>query len=81
MNIQYGDPVAGSAAVILDEVEKIYFNTHEDVRALNPINLTIEPGATVGVVGPSGCGKSTLLKIIAGLEPSTAGRVTVGDTA
>ena len=33
----------------------------------------------LALVGPSGCGKSTLLRLIAGLEPPTAGEVSVGD--
>lgn len=31
------------------------------------------------LVGPSGCGKSTLLRLIAGLEPVTAGNIWVGE--
>jgi multiple sugar transport system ATP-binding protein len=29
------------------------------------------------IVGPSGCGKSTLLRLIAGLEPITAGTISI----
>src|SRR5258705_8830502 len=37
------------------------------------LNLEIADHEFVVFVGPSGCGKSTLLRIIAGLEPITAG--------
>ena len=30
------------------------------------------------LVGPSGCGKSTLLRLIAGLEETTAGTISIG---
>lgn len=48
------------------------------VRALDRINLTIEPGELVTLAGPSGCGKSTLLRIIAGLQKPSRGTVEVG---
>jgi lipopolysaccharide transport system ATP-binding protein len=45
---------------------------HTEVKALAPIDLSIEPGTTFGVIGDNGAGKSTLLKLLAGtLEPST----------
>ncbi len=43
------------------------------VEVLRNINLDIEDGEFIVLVGPSGCGKSTLLRMIAGLEPITAG--------
>lgn len=47
------------------------------VEILKDINLEIEQGGFLVLVGPSGCGKSTLLNTIAGLEPVTAGEITI----
>ncbi|MDN4999267.1 ABC transporter ATP-binding protein [Bradyrhizobium sp. GCM10027634] len=43
------------------------------------LNLEIADHEFVVFVGPSGCGKSTLLRIIAGLEPISAGDLYIGD--
>ena len=37
--------------------------------------LTVEAGARLAVVGPNGAGKSTLLRLLAFLEPPTAGTI------
>ncbi len=41
------------------------------------IDLTIENGEFVVFVGPSGCGKSTLLRLIAGLEDTSGGVISI----
>ncbi|WP_024508179.1 sn-glycerol-3-phosphate ABC transporter ATP-binding protein UgpC [Bradyrhizobium sp. ARR65] len=43
------------------------------------LNLEIADHEFIVFVGPSGCGKSTLLRIIAGLEPISAGDLYIGD--
>lgn len=45
---------------------------------LHGIDLELVPGERLAVVGPSGAGKSTLGRLLAGIHPPTAGRVTVG---
>ncbi|MFI0366671.1 ABC transporter ATP-binding protein [Actinomadura sp. 1N219] len=66
-----------SAAVRLAGASKT-FRGREDVRALDPIDLTVPAGEFVAIVGPSGCGKSTLLRIVAGLmDADKGGRVEV----
>ena len=54
----------------LTNVTKIY---KTGVRALNDVNLTIEPGEFVYVIGTTGAGKSTFIK----LEKPTSGKVEV----
>ena len=48
-------------------------------EVIPPLDLTIEDHEFMVFVGPSGCGKSTLLRIIAGLEPATAGDIFIGE--
>ncbi|WP_333582908.1 ABC transporter ATP-binding protein [Methanoculleus bourgensis] len=50
-------------------------------QALEGVNLEIRDKEFVCLVGPSGCGKTTLLRIIAGLETTTTGSVTIDGNA
>jgi putative ABC transport system ATP-binding protein len=45
----------------------------ELVRALDHVDLTIQPGEYVSIMGPSGSGKSTLLNMLGLLDRPTAG--------
>ena len=53
----------------------------DGTRALEPLDLAIEPGECLVLLGPSGCGKTTLLRLIAGLAaPDDGGRIAFGDS-
>nr|WP_100403819.1 sn-glycerol-3-phosphate ABC transporter ATP-binding protein UgpC [Bacillus sp. FJAT-42315] len=44
-------------------------------KTIDHFNLNIEEKEFIVIVGPSGCGKSTMLRMLAGLEPITAGEL------
>ena len=48
-----------------------------DVHVIPGVDLDIDDGEFVVFVGPSGCGKSTLLRLIAGLEDTSAGKISI----
>jgi NitT/TauT family transport system ATP-binding protein len=48
-----------------------------EVRALQDINLEVEPYESLCVLGPSGCGKTTLLRIIDSLIPRDGGDILI----
>jgi multiple sugar transport system ATP-binding protein len=50
----------------------------DGVTVIEGIDLDVADGEFIVLVGASGCGKSTLLRMIAGLEPITAGEISIG---
>ena len=63
------------AQLIIKNLSKRYGNT----GILKDINIDLDTGKFLVLLGPSGCGKSTLLRMIAGLEKSDSGTITLGD--
>lgn len=63
------------AEVTIADVRKSY----GDLQVIHGLDVQVADGEFVALVGPSGCGKSTLLRMIAGLEPITAGTIAIGD--
>jgi branched-chain amino acid transport system permease protein len=50
------------------------------VRAVDGVDLEIEPGAIHGLIGPNGSGKTTILNLISGYYRPEAGEVTLDGT-
>lgn len=59
------------------DIEHLYKDYNDTVRAVSDFNLHIEDEEFIVLVGPSGCGKSTTLRMIAGLEDITAGQIKI----
>jgi lipopolysaccharide transport system ATP-binding protein len=45
--------------------------------ALDGVTLSVRRGESLGIIGPNGSGKSTTLRIMAGITPPTAGKVSI----
>ena len=50
-------------------------------KILEGINLTVERGATLGVIGPNGGGKTTLIRLLLGLLQPTSGTIRIAGMA
>lgn len=58
------------STVSLEHISKVY---PDGTVAVRDVDLRIDEGELMVLVGPSGCGKSSILRMIAGLEPISAG--------
>lgn len=65
------------AIVKLTNVGKTFWRGNEAIKVLDGLTLDVPDGAFQALMGPSGSGKSTLLNLIAGLDKSTDGTVSV----
>lgn len=68
---------AGTPAIQLQGVTKVYGRGESAVVALRDINLTIAPGEYVAITGPSGSGKSTLMHLLGCLDRPTSGKILI----
>ena len=60
-----------TSAIEFKQVSRLY----DQVRAVDQVSLTIEPGEFFAMLGPSGSGKTTCLRLIAGFEAPDSGEV------
>ncbi|MDR0486116.1 MAG: ATP-binding cassette domain-containing protein [Elusimicrobiota bacterium] len=65
--------------ISLQNISKHYTIDKEIIKAVDNISCEFEPFEISAIVGYSGCGKTTLLKLIAQIEPLTAGKIDCGD--
>src|SRR3989475_10834003 len=59
------------------EVEKLVREFKKGPRAVDGIDLRVEPGEIYGFLGPNGAGKSTTVHMLTTLLPPTAGTAKV----
>ncbi|MDH5504345.1 MAG: ABC transporter ATP-binding protein [Acidimicrobiia bacterium] len=59
--------------ISLDNVSMVFGSGTDAVKALEDIDLAVQPGEFVSLIGPSGCGKSTMLRVIGDLISPTEG--------
>ncbi|MEO8508682.1 MAG: ABC transporter ATP-binding protein [Betaproteobacteria bacterium] len=67
------------SAIAVENVSKHWTTAAGNVRAVDSVSFALAEGSLNVLLGPSGCGKSTTLRLIAGLETTDGGRITIGD--
>lgn len=62
------------------DVESVRFRYTDEEEVLSGVDLSVDPGTTVGLAGTSGSGKSTLLKLLPRLYDVDGGAVRIDGT-
>ncbi|MBE7189003.1 ATP-binding cassette domain-containing protein, partial [Jatrophihabitans endophyticus] len=61
--------------IVVDRLGKTFGG---NVRAVDDLSFTVEPGSVTGFLGPNGAGKTTTLRMVLGLVAPSTGRATIG---
>jgi ABC-2 type transport system ATP-binding protein len=69
--------IAERDAGLKEAVKSLVKRKYREVKAVDQISFSIEPGEIVGFLGPNGAGKTTTLKMLSGLLHPSEGSVDV----
>jgi ABC-2 type transport system ATP-binding protein len=69
---------APGGQIVVDDLTKVFGG---NVRAVDHLSFSVEPGSITGFLGPNGAGKTTTLRMVLGLVRPTSGRATIGGVA
>jgi len=72
-----GDP-AGSRVIEMRNLVRLFQMGDEQIRAVDDLDLQVEPGEFVAIMGASGSGKSTLMNLLGCLDTPTSGQYVLG---
>lgn len=73
---------AAREPIVVSNLTKVYRQRRgeRDVRAVDDVSFTLEPGSSLALVGASGSGKSTIAKLVTAVERPTSGTIAFGGT-
>lgn len=60
-----------------ENLTKVYTSRRSQTRALDRLNLSVQPGEIFGYLGPNGAGKTTTIRLLLDLIRPTAGRARI----
>ncbi|MGF1478002.1 MAG: ATP-binding cassette domain-containing protein [Cyanophyceae cyanobacterium] len=76
-NLSKTYPVAVKKPGLKGTIAHFFRRTYREIRAVQNVSFSIEPGEIVGFLGPNGAGKTTTLKMLTGLIHPSSGNVRV----
>jgi ABC-2 type transport system ATP-binding protein len=72
-----GAPPSVDGRIVATSLTKVF----GDIKAVDGLSFTVEPGSVTGFLGPNGAGKTTTLRMILGLAAPTSGAGTISGVA
>ena len=60
-------------------LSKSFFQGSTEIHALKDVSFSMEKPGSLAIVGPSGSGKTTLLSLLAGLDQSSEGEISLAN--